>query len=183
MKKERFEAITDAVMAIILTLMVLEIKLPEISFENLSTIFQQISVYAISFTMIAILWLNHHHIFAEAEGRIPINMVWLNFALMFATSFIPMATEKLAEHFHQPENHVFFSLVLAIVCLFYSILQREAAKMVSYKNYRQIQLLNWGSVVVYLAAAPLSFISVYLAGGIYILFISMFFIVSKKSMQ
>ena len=63
MKKERFEAITDAIMAIIITLMALEIKLPDLSNEGLKGFAIQIGIYIISYSFIAILWVNHHGIF------------------------------------------------------------------------------------------------------------------------
>ena len=85
MRKERLDSITDAVLAIIVTLLVLEIKIPELTVENTSKILQQIFVYAGSFVTIAILWLSHHHIFVHIE-RISLNVVWINFFLLFATS-------------------------------------------------------------------------------------------------
>ena len=182
MKKERFEAITDAVLAIIITLMVLEIKLPELSQENLNIILQQIAIYAVSFTMIAILWLNHHHIFEKAQ-KIDLNVVWLNFAMLFATSLIPMATAKLDENFHHVENHVFYALILGMVCLFYACIQHFMSKTIEYKNFAQISLLNWGSVALYFLAVPLSFVSIYISAAIFVLFVVLYFLLTQKGMN
>ncbi|HNP33702.1 MAG TPA: TMEM175 family protein [Flavobacterium sp.] len=121
MKKERFEAITDAVLAIIITLMVLEIKIPELTLENLPKVFQQIFIYAVSFTYIAILWLNHHHMFVKVK-TVSITIVWINFALLFFTSILPMATEHLNADFHQKANHIFFGLIMTVVTFLYSLL-------------------------------------------------------------
>ena len=127
MKRERLDAITDAVLAIMVTLLVLEIKIPELTMENTPKILQQIIVYAGSFVTIAILWLSHHNIFVHTE-RICHSVVWINFFLLFATSLIPLATAPLSEHFQKRPSHIFYGLVLGLVSLLYSFLQDQNAR-------------------------------------------------------
>jgi uncharacterized membrane protein len=83
MRKERFETFTDGVVAIIITLMVLEIKLPELTADNFLLLMRHIAVYALSFIVVAILWLNHHKMFLQTE-QVNTKIIWFNFALLFS---------------------------------------------------------------------------------------------------
>lgn len=92
MKKERVEAFTDAVLAIILTIMILEFKTPE-SFA-ISAILDQVPYlisYAIGYLFIGVAWYNHHYMFAKTKW-ITQNVYWANNFWMFTTSFVPVAT-------------------------------------------------------------------------------------------
>ncbi|MBS1591697.1 MAG: DUF1211 domain-containing protein [Bacteroidetes bacterium] len=182
MKKERFEAITDAVLAIIMTLMILEIKIPEITVENLPIILQQILIYAISFVSIAILWLNHHHIFANIK-TVSLNLVWLNFVLLFFTSLLPIATEHLSINFHHKANHIFFGLSMAIVTTLYSLIQLLVMKNNPENYSHKTNRRNWLSVSLWALSIPLCFVSIYLSGIIFLLVPTMYFLVSNKSIS
>lgn len=182
MKKERFEAITDAILAIIITLMVLEIKIPELTLKNIPAVFQLILIYGISFTYIAILWLNHHHIFVRA-GRISVNMVWINFGLLFFTSLLPLATEHLSADLHEKANHIFFGSVMCITTLFYSIIQQRVMKATNQSKQQTINKRNWFAVALFALSIPLCFLSVYISGAIFIALPTMYFLISKKTME
>lgn len=171
MKKERFEAITDAVLAIIITLMVLEIKIPELTAANAPRILQQILIYAVSFTQIAILWLNHHNMFARVE-RVNLDTVWLNFGLLFLTSLLPLATEHISENFFQRGNHIFYGAVMSVMSIFYNLLQGRVPGHAS--------PLNRWAIVVNLLSIPLSFVSVYLSGAIFLFIPLAYFVLSRR---
>ncbi|SDD70950.1 TMEM175 family protein [Niabella drilacis] len=104
MRKERFEAITDAILAIIATLIVLEIKLGDLSNEGIHRFVVQILIYVVSFTYIAILWLNHHNMFRYVE-KANAKIIWINFWLLFSTSLIPLATATVNESFFNHRSH------------------------------------------------------------------------------
>ena len=92
MEKNRVEAFSDGVLAIIITIMVLELKQP-VS-ENLKDLFKlapTFIAYLLSFVFIAIYWINHHQIFHDAK-QINVKILWCNIAWMFTMSFIPFAT-------------------------------------------------------------------------------------------
>ena len=179
MKKERFEAINDAVLAIIITIMVLEIKLPELSLDNILSIFQYILIYAVSFVSIAILWINHHHIFINVE-EVEIKIVWINFGLLFFTSLIPMATEHLSMNIHEKANHIFFGVIFSIVILFYTLIQHLVFKVYHAEIKQKINIRNWIAVIFFLLSIPLSFISLYLSIAIFLLVPLMYFLISNK---
>jgi uncharacterized membrane protein len=179
MKKERFDTITDAVLAIIITLMVLEIKLPALTAENMRNFLLQIGIYAISFTSIAILWLNHHNMFIGTEKVDP-TTIWINFGLLFATSLIPLATRILDESFYDNKSHIFYGSILGITTLLYTLLEERATKHSKEGLRQKTRKMNWSSTIAYLLTIPLSFISIYLSAAIFLLIPVLYFFLPGK---
>lgn len=111
MNKSRFEAFTDAVIAIILTIMILEFKVPE-SF-NFSAIIEQVPYlisYAIGYLFIGTAWYNHHYMFAKTK-RITKKVFWANNLWMFATSFLPVATAWVGRGLNEQGPEIFYCLI------------------------------------------------------------------------
>ena len=173
---------TDGVVAIIITLMVLEMKLPELRPENATLIIRHIGVYALSFISIAIIWLNHHNMFSVIE-KVDTKTIWTNLFLLFFMSLIPLPTKSLGEHFLERESYVFFGSVMTATSITYSVLQMLISKTlsdVSPENKVRINRINWVSSVLYALSIPLSFISIYISIAIFILIPAIYFIPSKK---
>ncbi|MGH6827497.1 MAG: TMEM175 family protein [Rhizomicrobium sp.] len=102
MEKYRLLAMTDGVVAIIITIMVLELKVPEgANFAALTADWPVFVAYAFSFAYIAIYWNNHHHYFHLVK-RINGAVLWANFALLFWLSLVPFATAWAGEHAFAP---------------------------------------------------------------------------------
>ena len=181
MKKERLDAITDPVLAIIVTLLVLEIKIPELTVENTSKIAQQILVYAVSFVTIAILWLSHHHMFVETE-RISLGVVWINYFLLFATSLIPLATAPLSEHFYERPSHIFYGFVVGLVSFLYSLLQDQNSRKSKIKLKVSTHWVNWVTCSLYFTSIPLSYFSIYISTVIFVFCPVMYFMLSINKM-
>ncbi|KRK88218.1 TMEM175 family protein [Lentilactobacillus sunkii] len=121
MNKTRVEAFTDAVLAIILTIMILEFKTPE-SFE-LSAILDQIPYlisYAIGYLFIGVAWYNHHYMFSQTRW-ITQNVYWANNIWMFTTSFIPVATAWVGRGLNEQGPEIFYFIVFLLwsVAYFY----------------------------------------------------------------
>jgi len=96
--KTRLEAFSDAVIAIALTIMVLELRPPHGSgFGALDHLVPKLLVYVLSFVMLAIYWNNHHHLF-QVVGRVNGSVLWANMFLLFWLSLIPAATAWVGEH-------------------------------------------------------------------------------------
>ena len=92
MEKNRLEAFSDGVLAIIITIMVLELKIPEGSgLDDLLKLGPTLLAYLLSFMFVAIYWVNHHLTFQQAE-RINVGILWCNIAWLFTMSFIPFST-------------------------------------------------------------------------------------------
>lgn len=168
MRKERFEAITDAILAIISTLMMLEIKLGDLSNAAIHRFILQVVIYAFSFTYIAILWLNHHNMFRYVE-KADIKTIWINFWLLFSTSLLPLATATIDEDFFNQRSHMFFGAVLTLIFIFYSLLEEFAYKISKHRYNRTNRKMNWISTIIVAASVPLSFVSIYISAAIFIL--------------
>jgi len=125
MPKDRLLAYTDAVLAIILTIMVIEFKVPHTpDWSALYELRSMFSAYILSFIYLTIYWNNHHHVFQNVKsisGRI----LWRNSLLLFALSLIPFATAWMEENHFAENTVVFYGIVLLFVSLsFNSLLQR-----------------------------------------------------------
>lgn len=112
MRKGRLEAFSDGVIAIILTIMVLELKVPhEVSWEGLRPLLSLFGSYVFSFIFIGIYWSNHHHLLYAIEcvnGYI----LWANLYLLFWLSLVPFATAWMGDSFFSPVPVSLYGLIL-----------------------------------------------------------------------
>jgi uncharacterized membrane protein len=108
----RLEAFSDGVIAIIVTIMVLELKAPEdTTLPALLALWPIFFSYALSFLIVAIYWVNHRHVIRYATRVTPM-LLWINMLVLFTTSLIPFATAWLGEHLTAPVPNVAYGLVL-----------------------------------------------------------------------
>jgi uncharacterized membrane protein len=108
----RLEAFSDGVIAIIVTIMVLELKAPEQpTLAALTALWPIFFSYALSFLIVAIYWVNHRHVIRYATQVTPA-LLWLNMLTLFTISLIPFATAWLGEHLAAPVPNVVYGLVL-----------------------------------------------------------------------
>src|SRR5450631_2508327 len=123
MNKSRLESFSDGVLAIIITIMVLEIKTPHLT--SWAALWQQLPVflsYLLSFIYVGIYWGNHHHLIAAAN-QINASIIWSNLNLLFWLSLIPFATGWMGEN-HFAQNTVVLYAILLLMCgLSFTILQ------------------------------------------------------------
>jgi len=120
----RLEAFTDAVIAIVMTIMVLNLRPPTgHGFGDLRPLVPKLLVYALSFTFLAIYWNNHHHLMQVVE-RIDGRVLWANMGLLFALSLTPAATGWLGEHPNESAPVVVYGLVLLLSAVAYFVLTR-----------------------------------------------------------
>jgi uncharacterized membrane protein len=174
MTKTRLEAFSDAVIAIIITIMVLELKVPhETSLDALMKLWPVFLSYAASFLLLGIYWGNHHHLIhtiKEVKGGI----LWANLHLLFWLSLVPFATAWMGEN-HFAKNTVAIYALLCDICgiAYYILLMiikdynrdNNALLEVLTKQSRKGML----SCILYTAAIGLSFINVWLGGALIIL--------------
>lgn len=123
MTKTRLEAFTDAVMAIILTIMVLELKVPHsIELSALKPLIPVFLSYVLSFIYIGIYWNNHHHMM-HAARKVDGRVLWANLHLMFWLSLIPFVTGWMGENHFQAVPTALYGIVLLISAIAYWIMQ------------------------------------------------------------
>lgn len=123
MNKSRLEAFSDGVLAIIITIMVLELKVPEGEhFIDLLTLFPVFISYVLSFIYVGIYWNNHHHLLQSAtkvNGRI----LWANLHLLFWLSLIPASTAWMGEHNFAKATVTVYGIVLFMSAIAFVVLQ------------------------------------------------------------
>ena len=176
MNKTRLEAFSDGVLAIIITIMILEIKVPHSAgWAELLHIVPELLSYFLSFLFIGIYWANHHHLLHSVK-QVTAGIIWANFNLLFWLSLIPIATGWMGEnHFAENTVAVYGMLMLLSGIAFY-ILQATIEQ-----NSQDIEALKEAlsmqnrkgiiSTAIYVVAIPLAFVNPVISG-------IMFFIVS-----
>ena len=124
MGKERMTAVTDGVLAVVISIMVLDLKAPEST--DLSALIKLLPTflsYVLSFVYVAIYWNNHHHLLAACE-RVNGGVLWANMHLLFWLSLIPFTTAWLAENHFEPVPTLLYGVSLLMPALAYWILAR-----------------------------------------------------------
>lgn len=173
MSKGRLEAFSDGVMAIIITIMVLELAVPEgADLAALRGVLPTLVGYTLSFVFLGIYWNNHHHLLQTARqvnGRV----LWANLHLLFWLSLIPFATAWMGETSFAALPTAVYGLLLLFSAIAYTILTRaliavHGADSVLAKAVNR-DVKGKLSLVLYLGAIPLAFVSRWLAGGLYVL--------------
>lgn len=173
MSKGRLEAFSDAVIAIIMTIMVLEMKVPHgAGLESLRPLIPVFLSYILSFLFLGIYWNNHHHLLQaikQVNGRI----LWANLHLLFWLSLTPFVTGWMGENHFAALPVALYGTVLLLAACAYFILVRT---LISHHGRDSALARALGkdfkgkvSVVVYAIAIPLSFINSLSACGLYIL--------------
>ncbi|GAB4156900.1 MAG: TMEM175 family protein [Cyanobacteria bacterium J069] len=173
MEKGRMEAFSDGVIAIIITIMVLELKVPHgASFTELRPLIPVFLSYVLSFIYLGIYWNNHHHLI-QAVRIVNGNVLWANLHLLFWLSLIPFVTGWMGENHFTSLPVAFYGIVLILSAIAYYILTRTliACEGADSKLARAIGNDFKGkiSVAIYAAAILLSFVNAWFACLLYVL--------------
>src|SRR5262245_57822077 len=124
MEKNRLEAFSDGVMAIIITIMVLEMKVPHgVDLAALKPVLPVFLSYVLSFIYVGIYWNNHHHMLNSTK-RVSGGILWANLHLLFWLSLFPFATGWMGENHFAPTPTAVYGFVLLMAAIAYYILQR-----------------------------------------------------------
>lgn len=171
MHKNRLEAFSDGVLAIIITIMILEIKVPEEStFESLKPLIPVVLSYVLSFVYIGIYWNNHHHMFQVAK-KVNGSILWSNLFLLFWLSLIPFATSWIGEQHFAAVPMSVYGVILLMCAISYTLLQNKIIKLEGKDSvlYKAIEKDTKGkiSLICYVLAIPLAFVSPYISGFLY----------------
>ncbi|MEW6209610.1 MAG: TMEM175 family protein [Acidobacteriota bacterium] len=184
MSKGRMEAFSDGVLAIIITIMVLEMKVPHgVDLAALRPLIPVFLSYALSFIFLGIYWNNHHHLL-QAVRRVNGRILWANLHLLFWLSLVPFATNWMGENRFAPLPVALYGAVLLLAAIAYFILTRA---LISHHGADSAIAVALGrdfkgkiSIVFYVAAIPLSFVNSRLALALYILVAVMWLIPDRR---
>jgi len=163
MSPKRLEAFSDGVIAIIITIMVLELRPPEGSgFDGLRPLVPKLLAYLLSFVLVAIYWNNHHHLFKVVE-RIDGAVMWSNMSLLFFLSLVPFATAWFGEQSGTLAPVIVYVVVQLGCAVSYYTMTRAMLRIHASDSPLAVALgrdtKGRVSLLMYLAAIPLSFAS------------------------
>ena len=172
MNKTRLEAFSDGVLAIIITIMVLEIKVPHsATFESLFSIAAVFLSYVLSFIYIGIYWNNHHHLLHSLE-KIDGKILWANLHLLFWLSLIPFATGWMGENNFAKPTLAVYGFVLFMSAIAFWILKNKIIAIQGQKSIlkKAVKSDVKGKIspLLYLIGIGFSFYSEWISGTIYI---------------
>ena len=185
MTTSRLEAFSDGVIAIIITIMVLELKVPHEGkrLADLAPVLPVFLSYVLSFVYVGIYWNNHHHLL-HATARVSGRIMWANLHLLFWLSLIPFVTAWMGENHFSAVPMATYSFVLLLCGVAYAILQRTILHVVGCESALAKalgkDLKGKLAVLVYLAAIPLAFISTVAAGVLIVLVAAMWLVPDRR---
>jgi len=184
MKKGRLEAFSDGVIAIIITIMVLELHVPH--GEHLADLVPMLPVffsYVLSFVYVGIYWNNHHHMIYAAK-TINGAILWANLHLLFWLSLIPFTTAWMGENHFSRWPVILYGVVLIMNGMAYNLLCRLLVRQAGEGSTLAVALgKDWKgklSVVIYLLAIALAFINPWISAALYVLVAMIWFIPDRR---
>ncbi|MGB4106860.1 MAG: TMEM175 family protein [Alphaproteobacteria bacterium] len=182
MGKGRLEAFSDGVLAIIITIMVLEMKVPHgIEITALKPLLPVFLSYLLSFIYIGIYWNNHHHMLHAAK-KVSGAVLWANLHLLFWLSLIPFVTGWMGENSFAPVPTAMYGVVLFLAAVAYSILQwvlvreHQGETILAQASGLKIKI----SPLIYVAAIGLAFWNEWLSGALYALVALMWLVPDRR---
>ncbi|MDR3369594.1 TMEM175 family protein [Rhodoferax sp.] len=184
MGKNRLEAFSDGVLAIIITIMVLEMKVPH--GEDMASLRPLLPVflsYVLSFVYVGIYWNNHHHLL-HAAHRISGGMLWANLHLLFWLSLFPFVTGWMGENHFAPLPTALYGVILLMAAVAYIILQRSVIASEGSDSHlaRAIgrDIKGKLSGLIYAASIPCAFIVPWLAQACFIVVALMWLVPDRR---
>jgi len=184
MGKDRLAAFSDGVIAIIITIMVLELKVPHgADWAALKSLGPNLVAYVLSFVYLAIYWNNHHHML-HTVTRVDGLILWANSHLLFWLSLIPAATAWMGDNFLAPLPTAVYGAILLMPAIAYYLLQRA---IVHQQGRHSVLASALGrdlkgkiSPLLYAAAIVLAFVSPWLSIALYVLVAVMWLIPDRR---
>jgi len=186
MNKGRLEAFSDGVIAILITIMVLELKIPHgADLESLRPLFPVFITYVLSFIYLGIYWNNHHHML-QATKQINGKILWANLHLLFWLSLIPFVTGWMGENHFAPLPTAIYGINLLACAIAYTILQiliiSEHDANARLEAAIGNDLKGKISIVCYVAAIGLAFVNQWISDALYV-FVALMWLVPDRRIE
>ena len=186
MEKNRLEAFSDGVIAIIITIMVLELRVPDgIELADLKEKLPVLLSYVLSFIYVGIYWNNHHHMF-HSTRHVNGGILWANLHLLFWLSLFPFTTAWMGRNHCAPTPTAVYGFVLLMAAIAYYILQRAIIAQQGHGSLLAAAIgKDWKgklSPVLYLAAIPLAFVSPWISDGLFV-FVALMWLVPDRRIE
>jgi TMEM175 potassium channel family protein len=186
MNKGRLEAFSDGVIAILITILVLELKIPHgTDLEALKPLFPVFVTYVLSFIYLGIYWNNHHHML-QATKHINGKILWANLHLLFWLSLVPFVTGWMGENHFAPLPTAVYGIVLLAAAIAYYILQNliiaEHGENSKLKKAVGNDLKGKLSPLIYVAAIILAFVNQWISEALYV-FVALIWLVPDRRIE
>ena len=184
MEKDRLLAFSDGVIAIIITIMVLELRVPHGGeLVDLGPLFPVFLSYVLSFLYVGIYWNNHHHMFHSTK-QVSGGILWANLHLLFWLSLFPFTTGWMGENHFAQTPTALYGVVLLMAAVAYYILQRTIIVQQGPGSLLAAAVgTDWKgklSPFLYVTAIPLAFVSPWIANGLYVLVALMWLVPDRR---
>jgi TMEM175 potassium channel family protein len=184
MGKNRLEAFSDGVVAIIITIMVLEMKVPHgVGIDALAPLLPVFLSYVLSFVYLAIHWNNHHHMLHTCQ-QVTGAMLWAKLHLLFWLSLLPFATGWMGENHFAAAPMALYGAVLFMAAIAYLLLQHTIIASQGRDSLLKAAVgQDWKgklSALLYAIAVAASFLSPWIAGGIYVIVALMWLVPDRR---
>ena len=184
MKTNRLEAFSDGVLAIIITIMVLDLKVPQkVELAGLKPVVPVFLSYVLSYVYVGIYWNNHHHLLHSTQ-HVSAGILWANLHLLFWLSLFPFATAWMGENHFAATPTAVYGFVLLMAAMAYWVLERAIIARQGRESLLAAAIgRDWkGNVspMLYLAAIPLAFVSPWVANGLFVLVAALWFIPDRR---
>ena len=187
MNKSRLEAFSDGVLAIIITIMVLEFKTPhDANWSAIRELYPNFLSYALSFVFVGIYWGNHHHLFHTFQN-ISAGIIWANMNLLFWLSLVPFATGWMGENHFAANTVVFYAALLLCCGIAFNVLQ-ACIQRANHNNpkleqaFRRVMRKGIFSAICYATAIPLAFYDTLYSGLLFVL-VAVIWIIPDKNIE
>jgi uncharacterized membrane protein len=172
MNKNRLEAFSDGVLAIIITIMILEIKVPEASsFESLQPLIPVVLSYVLSFVYVGIYWNNHHHLL-HTVNKVNGSIMWSNLFLLFWLSLIPFGTNWIGSQRFAIIPTCTYGFILLMCAISYTLLQNSIIKQQGSESLlaKAVEKDLKGKITLtcHIIALPLAFVSPWVSEMLFI---------------
>ena len=180
----RLEAFSDGVIAVIITIMVLELKPPHgTDLKSLMTILPTVATYVLSFIFVGIYWNNHHHMLRATDG-IDGRVMWANLHLLFWLSVVPFTTSWLGENPSAAVPTALYAFVLLLNAVTFSLLQRALLRVsgpdTAFARAVRVDLKGKISLALYLCALGFAFVSPIISDVIFVVVAVIWFVPDRR---
>jgi uncharacterized membrane protein len=184
MTKTRLEAFSDGVIAIIITIMVLELRPPDDGHvAGLNHLKADFLAYALSFVFLGIYWVNHHHML-HATSHVSGGVLWANLHLLFWLSLVPFVTAWMGRYPSEPVPIAAYGFVLLMDAIAYTILMRLLIGTHGRDSHLARAIGNdfkgWISLATYVVAIPLAFAFPWVSYGLYVLVAAIWLVPDRR---
>lgn len=184
MPKGRMEAFSDSVIAVAITIMVLELHAPHAGdLDALRELLPGFLAYAMSFTIVGIYWVNHHHLL-HLTGKVTGGVMWANLHLLFWLTLVPFTTAWMGEHHREPLPTAIYGAIFLACGVAYQILEAAIVRADGAESKLGAaigrDLKGKASGLLYASSIPLAWIDTWISDAVFVIVAAMWFVPDRR---